>query len=65
MAQRKRTTRPAPSPAPAQGADDGGAEPGRPAVPDAASATPTTDYTRAGGHVLTDYGWVPEAQVRR
>lgn len=22
----------------------------------------TTDYRRCGGHVLTDYGWVPERQ---
>jgi len=65
MAQRKRTTRPAPSAAPDGVVGGAGEEPTPATAPDAASALPTTDYTRAGGHVLTDYGWVPEAQVRR
>jgi len=30
----------------------------------APEAEQTTDYTRAGGHVLTDFGWVLEEQVR-
>jgi len=31
--------------------------------PDSAAAQ-TTDYTRAGGHVLTDFGWVLEERMR-
>lgn len=29
-------------------------------APEAAEPETTTDYTRCGGHVLTDYGWVLE-----
>lgn len=30
-----------------------------------AEAAQTSDYTRAGGHVLTDMGWVPEELVEK
>lgn len=30
---------------------------------DGGDAEQTTDYTRCGGHVLTDKGWVPEDLV--
>ena len=54
MSARKRTE---PKPA--------GGETAGPAPADASTAEQTTDYKRAGGHVLTDFGWVPESLVGR
>jgi len=35
-------------------------DPATPDVDESLEPETTTDYTRAGGHILTEQGWVPE-----
>ncbi|HEX7038676.1 MAG TPA: hypothetical protein VF202_01025 [Trueperaceae bacterium] len=56
MATKKRTTR---RPASTQDAGQPAAVQEPPAV-ETVEQEQTTDYTRCGGHILTEYGWVPE-----